>query len=80
MTRPSATWTSVIFSSRDAISVDPAKPKRVPLLHSFGRDLSPSDFASGIPAELLRQKSQPIRLNEVSLANARRPGLRTLKG
>ena len=53
-------------------SVMAAEPKRVMLLHSFGRDFKPwSDYARAIRAELDRQSSWPLDLYEHSLVSAR---------
>jgi signal transduction histidine kinase len=47
-------------------------PKRVLLLHSFGRDFAPwNEYARTIRAELGRQSKEPIDIFETSLATAR---------
>jgi len=49
-----------------------AEPKRVMLLHSFGRDLKPwSEYAKEIRAELNRQSQAPLNIYEHSLELAR---------
>src|SRR5262245_4058376 len=49
-----------------------AEPKRVLLLHSFGRDFPPfSDFAARFREELFKQSPDPIDLYESSLMSAR---------
>jgi hypothetical protein len=49
-----------------------AEPKRILLLHSFGRDFKPwSDFTRAIRAELDRQSPWPLDLSEHSLITAR---------
>jgi len=49
-----------------------AEPKRVMLLHSFGRDFKPwSDYARSIRAELERQSRWPVDITEHSLVSAR---------
>ena len=49
-----------------------AEPKRVMILHSFGRDFKPwSDYARAIRSELDRQSSWPLDLSEHSLVTAR---------
>jgi signal transduction histidine kinase len=45
-----------------------AEPKRVMILHSFGRDFKPwSEYAKAIRAELDRQSRWPLNLHEYSL-------------
>ena len=49
-------------------------PKRVLLLHSFGRDIGPwNEFARSIHEELGRQSPNSIDLLEVSLSTSRDP-------
>jgi signal transduction histidine kinase len=49
-----------------------AEPKRVMLLHSFGRDFKPwSEYAKSIRAELERQSSWPLDITDHSLVTAR---------
>jgi len=49
-----------------------SEPKRVLLLHSFGRDFSPwNEYARGIREELGRQSPDPVDIFEASLATAR---------
>jgi signal transduction histidine kinase len=49
-----------------------AEPKRVMVLHSFGRDFKPwSEYAKAIRAELDRQSSWPLDIIEYSLVTAR---------
>jgi hypothetical protein len=49
-----------------------SEPKRVLLLHSFGRDFSPwNEYARGTREELGRQSPDPIDIIEASLATAR---------
>jgi signal transduction histidine kinase len=51
-----------------------SEPKRVLLLHSFGRDFAPwSEYARTFREELNRQSPDPIDLYEASLATARFP-------
>jgi signal transduction histidine kinase len=51
-----------------------SEPKRVLLLHSFGRDFAPwSEYARVIREELERQSKEPIDIFEASLATARFP-------
>ena len=51
-----------------------SEPKRVLLLHSFGRDFAPwSEYARTFREELDRQSPDPIDLYEASLATARFP-------
>jgi signal transduction histidine kinase len=47
-----------------------AEPKRVLLVHSFGRDFAPrNEYAKGFRAELDRQWSEPVDLYETSFAS-----------
>lgn len=49
-----------------------SEPKRVLLLHSFGRDFAPwSEYARTFREELSRQSPDPIDLYDTSLATAR---------
>jgi len=49
-----------------------SEPKRVMLLHSFGRDFAPwNEYARTIREELGRQSKEPIDIFEASLATAR---------
>ena len=49
-----------------------SEPKRVLLLHSFGRDFAPwNEYARTIREELVLQSKQPIDIFEASLATAR---------
>jgi signal transduction histidine kinase len=51
-----------------------SEPKRVLLLHSFGRDFAPwNEYARIIREELERQSKEPIDIFEASLATARFP-------
>lgn len=57
----------------DSIAADAATPKRVLLIHSFGRDFAPYDtIASVFRTELAKRSSQPIALFETTL-DAGRP-------
>ena len=58
------------FFASDAASA--AEPKRVMLLHSFGRDFKPwSDYAFAIRTELDRQSPWPLDVTDHSLETAR---------
>src|SRR5260370_35791616 len=49
-----------------------SEPKRVMLLHSFGRDFAPwSEYARIIREELGQQSKEPLDIFETSLATAR---------
>ena len=49
-----------------------AEPKRVVLLHSYGRDFKPwSEFARAIRSELERQSPWPLDISDLSLMTAR---------
>jgi signal transduction histidine kinase/ABC-type uncharacterized transport system substrate-binding protein len=53
-------------------AVAAAEPKRVMLLHSFGRDFKPwSEYAKSIRAELERQSPWPLDITDHSLITAR---------
>ena len=55
-----------------ASSAPRGEPKRVLMLHSFGRDFRPwSDFALSIKAELTRRSPGPLDIQEHSLLTAR---------
>ena len=54
------------------VAAQAAEPKRILLLHSYGRDFSPfSEFAQSFRAELDRQYKEPVDVYEFSLATAR---------
>ena len=54
------------------LGADAAEPKRILLLHSFGRDFSPwNEYARHLRAELNRQAKEPVDIYEASLATAR---------
>jgi signal transduction histidine kinase len=54
------------------LSIATAEPKRLLLVHSFGRDFAPwSEYAKNFRAELDRQWREPVDLYEASLAIAR---------
>src|ERR1700716_4579467 len=49
-----------------------SEPKRVMLLHSFGRDFAPwNEYARTIREELGKQSKEPVDIFEASLATAR---------
>ena len=49
-----------------------AEPKRVLVLHSFGRDFKPwSEYAKSIREELARQSPWPLDITDYSLVTAR---------
>jgi hypothetical protein len=55
-----------------ASSAPRGEPKRVLMLHSFGRDFRPwSEYALSIKAELKRQSPWPLDLQEHTLLTAR---------
>jgi signal transduction histidine kinase len=71
MARRATIWIGAIlfFAMLSAAS---AEPKRVMLLHSFGREFKPwSDYAKSIRTELDRQSPWPLDLHEHSLEIAR---------
>ncbi len=55
-----------------ALAAERNEPKRVLLLHSFGRDFRPwSEYARSIKAELERQSPWPLDIQEHTLLTAR---------
>jgi signal transduction histidine kinase len=55
-----------------ACAAQAAEPKRILLLHSFGRDFSPwNEYAKQVRAELHQKIAEPIDIFEHSLASAR---------
>ncbi|MBO4223116.1 ATP-binding protein [Bradyrhizobium neotropicale] len=63
-------WVAILPGPASA--VPRGEPKRVLLLHSFGRDFRPwSEFARAIRAELERQSPWPLNLQEQTLLAAR---------
>jgi signal transduction histidine kinase len=66
-------WISILaVFATVSLPANAAEPKRILLLHSFGRDFSPwSEYAKQIRAELYRQVPGPIDIFEASLATAR---------
>ncbi|MCC6642703.1 MAG: sensor histidine kinase [Deltaproteobacteria bacterium] len=58
------TW----FCARDGIAAQTATPKRVLLIHSFGRDFSPYESATSVfRSELAKRLPEPIVLFEATL-------------
>ena len=65
-------WLLALASILAYSPVMATEPKRVMMLHSFGRDFKPwSDYARAIRSELDRQSSWPLDLTEHSLIAAR---------
>lgn len=63
---------ALMFLQVSLVQALAAEPKRVLILHSFGRDFSPfTEFARSFETELIRQSSQPIDLYEASIFTAR---------
>ncbi|MBR0713280.1 sensor histidine kinase [Bradyrhizobium liaoningense] len=62
----------IVVAAGPASAADRAEPKRIVLLHSFGRDFRPwSEYARSIKAELERQSSYPLDIQEHTLLSAR---------
>jgi signal transduction histidine kinase len=58
-----------LFACQSALAVE---PKRVMVLHSFGREVRPwSDYAQSIRSELYRQSPWPLDITDFSLISAR---------
>ncbi len=58
-----------LFACQSALAVE---PKRVMVLHSFGREVRPwSDYAQSIRSELQRQSPWPLDITDHSLISAR---------
>jgi signal transduction histidine kinase/ABC-type uncharacterized transport system substrate-binding protein len=69
-------WISILaVFATVSFPANAAEPKRILLLHSFGRDFSPwNEYARQIRVELRQQVAGPIDIFEVSLATARFAG------
>ena len=69
-------WISILtVFATVSLPANAAEPKRILLLHSFGRDFSPwNEYARQIRVELRQQVAGPIDIFEVSLATARFAG------
>jgi hypothetical protein len=69
-------WISILaVFATVCLPANAAEPKRILLLHSFGRDFSPwNEYAKQIRVELRQQVAGPIDIFEVSLATARFAG------
>jgi signal transduction histidine kinase len=69
---PAALLVAFFATSLACSSVLAAEPKRVMLLHSFGRDFKPwSDYARSIREEFDRQSPWPLDITDHSLVTAR---------
>jgi len=65
-------WAGLVLLLMVAVSATAAEPKRVLLLHSFGRNFQPFDtFAAYLRTDLAEQSPEPLDLYEVSLETAR---------
>jgi hypothetical protein len=65
-------WLVAVVFVGLTVAAAAAEPKKILLLHSFGRDFSPwGEYAKQIRAELYRQIPGPIDIFEASLATAR---------
>ncbi len=68
-----AVLAGILFGTCDSLAADAATPKRVLIIHSFGRDFAPYDtIASVFRTELAKGFSGPIALFETTL-DAGRP-------
>jgi signal transduction histidine kinase len=62
--------TVVLFFAMTGVAL--SEPKRVLLLHSFGRDFAPwNEYARTIREQLVRQSPEPVDIFEASLATVR---------
>ena len=69
---PAAGFVLFLLTSFAYAAAAAAEPKRVMLLHSFGRDFKPwSEYAKSIRAELDRQSPWPLDITDHSLVTAR---------
>src|SRR6187551_830227 len=69
---PAAGFVLFLLTSFAYAAAAAAEPKRVMLLHSFGRDFKPwSEYAKSIRAELSRQSPWQLEIIEHSLITAR---------
>src|SRR5512140_29698 len=60
-----------LFLALTSLGAGGAEPKRVLLIHSFGRDFAPYNTFSGVlRTELVSQSSGPVNVFEVSLDSA----------
>jgi signal transduction histidine kinase len=72
MTRPVGTWVGAAALIFVMLGAATAEPRRVLMLHSFGRNFAPfSDFAGQFREELVQRSPEPIDLYEASLETAR---------
>jgi signal transduction histidine kinase len=63
---------SIILIGLLQVAIAAAEPKRIVLLHSFGREFLPwSDYSRAIRAELARQSPWPVAISDHSLMSAR---------
>src|SRR6266699_2457064 len=67
-----AAWLGIPLLLCAMVNAAAAEPRRVLLLHSFGRNFAPfSDFAGRFREQLVRQSPEPIDFYEASLETAR---------
>jgi signal transduction histidine kinase len=72
VTRARTIGVAAILLILAVVAASAAEPKRVLILHSFGRDFRPwGEYAKAIRAELERQSPWPLDLHEHSLVTAR---------
>src|SRR5262245_31023476 len=72
VTRAGTIGVAAILLILAVVAASAAEPKRVLILHSFGRDFRPwGEYARAIRAELERQSRWPLDLHEHSLVTAR---------
>ena len=72
MARPVCACVAAAIILLAALGAAIAEPKRVMLLHSFGREVKPwTDYAQSIHAELARQSPWPLDVVDYALVSAR---------
>ncbi|MCV3211231.1 histidine kinase [Mesorhizobium sp. YC-2] len=65
-------WLVVAFLLLSTLGANAAEPKRVLLLHSFGRDFAPfSEMTKSFQAALVKRSPEPVDIYEASIFTAR---------
>lgn len=67
-------WTWALFALFFALGAEAAAPKRVLILHSYGRDFAPYDTITSVfRTDLAQRSSEPVTFIEVNLDFSRAP-------